>query len=72
MDILTVNDATSWRIENSGLRVIEIEGIILPGTPIAASIPVTSLLGRVESSPLQVVSLEAIDPSATGREQEGR
>jgi hypothetical protein len=61
--ILSVADATPWRIANNGQRVVEVEGIIRPGETIAASVPVTALLGRVESSPLALFSIELTDPT---------
>lgn len=61
--ILAVADATPWRIANDGARIIEVNGTIRPDDPVAASIPVTALLGRVEASPLEVVTLELSNPT---------
>ena len=61
--ILSVADATPWRIANNGQRVIEIQGVVRPNETVAGSVPVVALLGRVESSPLELLSIELTDPT---------
>lgn len=62
-NILSVADAAPWRIANNDRRMIEIEGAVRPHETIAASMPITVLLGRVESSPLELLSIELTDPT---------
>ncbi len=58
--LVTADRATAWSIVGNE-RIIELTGVITPENEIAASIPVTTLLGRVESSALRLVSLAPSD-----------
>ncbi len=58
--MLVVTDNTPWRIENDE-RVVELQGQRAQGNNLLATLALKATLGRMESTPLRVVSFEWID-----------
>ncbi len=58
--MLVVTDNTPWRIENDE-RVVELQGQRAQGNNLLARLALKATLGRMESTPLRIVSFEWID-----------